>query len=234
MRFDVLSLFPEMFQGVFEHSIVKIARAKGLVEIVHWNIRDFTQERHEQVDDRPFGGGPGMVLMPDPVFRAVEHVHAQAEPAGRLVMLTPQGTRLTQRVAQELAGHPRLLLLCGHYEGFDERIRIGLEPLELSVGDYVLTGGEIAAMVVIDAVSRLVSGVLGDAGSAADDSFSEEGQLEYPHYTRPRTYRGMSVPDVLLSGNHAAIDRWRREQSDQRTHRPRSGPDGRRRGQLTT
>ena len=224
MRFDVLSLFPEMFQSVFEHSMVNIGRERGLVEIVHWNIRDFAQDRHRQVDDRPFGGGPGMVLMPDPVFRAVEHVQAQADPPGQVVMLTPQGTRLTQAEVKRLADRARLVLLCGHYEGFDERIRDGLRPLELSVGDYVLTGGEIPAMLVIDAVSRLVPGVLGHESSAANDSFGEEGKLQYPQYTRPRTYRGMPVPEVLLSGDHAAIAQWRHEQSADRSRRARARP----------
>jgi len=225
VRFDVLSLFPGMFGSVFEHSMVKIGQEKGLVEIVHWDVRDFTQQRHRQVDDRPFGGGPGMVLLADPVFRAVEHVRAQAEPPGELILLTPQGQRLTQALARDLAEQPRLVLLCGHYEGFDERIRIGLAPREVSIGDYVLTGGEIPAMVVIDAVTRLVPGVLGDPGSVADESFSREGHLDYPQYTRPRTYRDMPVPEVLLSGNHAAIERWRRDQAQQRSRRAPRAPD---------
>jgi tRNA (guanine37-N1)-methyltransferase len=171
------------------------------------------------VDDRPFGGGPGMVMMPGPVFDCVEAVRAMADPPGELVMLTPAGERLTQRVVEQLARAPRLLLLCGRYEGFDERIRLGLRPREISAGDFVCNGGEVPAMLVIDTVIRLIPGVLGDDQSAADESHSEDGRLEYPQYTRPREFRGMTVPDVLLSGDHGAIAAWRQEQSAVRSRR---------------
>jgi tRNA (guanine37-N1)-methyltransferase len=213
MRFDVLTLFPEMFSGYLSESILKLAQERGLVQVHTWNIRDWATGKHKQVDDRPFGGGPGMVMMPGPVFDCVEAVQRKAEPLGQLVMLTPAGERLTQRIVEELAKEPRLLLLCGRYEGFDERIRLGLKPREISAGDFVCNGGEVPAMLVIDAVIRLIPGVLGDDQSAADESHSEPGRLEYPQYTRPREFRGMSVPEVLLSGDHGAIAEWRRQQS---------------------
>jgi tRNA (guanine37-N1)-methyltransferase len=214
MRFDVLSLFPEMFQGYLSQSILKLALERGLVQIHLWNFRDWARGKHRSVDDRPFGGGPGMVIMPGPVFAAVEAVRGQAADPGLLVLLTPAGQRLTQNLVRELAGYSRLLLLCGRYEGFDERIRLGLHPREISVGDFVCNGGEVPAMVVIDTVIRYVSGVLGDAASVADESHSAPGRLEYPQYTRPRVFRDLAVPEVLLSGNHQAIARWRREQSE--------------------
>jgi len=222
MRFDVLTLFPEMFSGYLSESILKLAQQRGLVSVHTWNIRDWATGKHKQVDDRPFGGGPGMVMMPGPVFDCVEAVQKMADPPGQLVMLTPAGERLTQRVVEELAQEPRLLLLCGRYEGFDERIRLGLKPREISAGDFVCNGGEVPAMLVIDAVIRLIPGVLGDEQSAADESHSEEGRLEYPQYTRPREFRGMTVPDVLVSGDHGAIAEWRRQQSDLRSRRPRT------------
>jgi tRNA (guanine37-N1)-methyltransferase len=210
---------------------LKRAQENGLVAVHRWNIRDWSPDsKHKKVDDRPFGGGPGMVIMPEPVFAAVEAVQAQADP-GLLIMLTPAGERLTQAMVAELATHPRLLLLCGRYEGFDERIRLGLKPREISVGDFVCNGGEVPAMLMIEAVMRLIPGALGDEESAADESHAEPGRLEYPHYTRPREFRGLAVPDVLLSGDHGAIARWRREQSALRsrpvsdtTDRP-SGPE---------
>src|SRR5437764_2050027 len=217
MRFDVLTLFPEMFQGYLTQSLLKLAIQKGLVEIRLWNIRDWAQGKHRSVDDRPFGGGPGMVLMPEPVFAAVEAVQAQAPEPGLLVMLTPSGERLTQPLVKELAACKRLLLLCGRYEGFDERIRLGLRPREISIGDFVCNGGEVPAMVVIDTVIRYVPGVLGDPESVTEESHSESGRLEYPQYTRPRVFRGMAVPEVLLSGDHAAVARWRRQQSQARS-----------------
>src|SRR5947209_3830429 len=217
MRFDVLTLFPEIFEGYLTQSLLKLALQKGLVEIHLWNMRDWAAGKHRQVDDRPFGGGPGMVIMPEPVFAAVEDVQAKAAEPGQLVMLTPAGERLTQAVVKDLSAQRRLLLLCGRYEGFDERIRLGLRPRELSVGDFICNGGEVPAMVVIDTVIRYVPGVLGDAASVTEESHSEPGRLEYPQYTRPRVFRGMEVPDILLSGNHSAIARWRREQSEARS-----------------
>jgi len=217
MRFDVLTLFPDLFAGYLSQSILKLAIDRGLVQIHLWNIRDWATGKHNMVDDRPFGGGPGMVMMPGPVFDAVEVVQAELGDPGELIMLTPAGERLTQKVVQELATKKRLLLLCGRYEGFDERIRLGLKPREISVGDFVCNGGEVPAMVVIDTVIRLIPGVLGDEESATDESHSQEGRLEYPQYTRPREFRGMSVPEVLLSGDHGAVAEWRQQQSDLRS-----------------
>lgn len=218
MRFDVLTLFPEMFPGYLGQSLLKLAIERGRVDVRLHDIRDWAQGKHRQVDDRPFGGGAGMVLKPDVVVECVEAVRAQAEPPGRLILLTPQGRRLTQRVTEELAGERRLLLLCGRYEGFDERVREILEPDEISIGDYVLNGGEVAAMVMIDTVIRLVPGVLGKEESSYHDSFSAGNRLlEHPQYTRPREYRGREVPEILLSGDHQAIARWREEQSLERT-----------------
>lgn len=217
MRFDVLTLFPEIFTGYLTQSLLKLAIEKGLVQIHTWDIRQWAKGKHRSVDDRPFGGGPGMVLMCEPVYACVEAVQAEAAEPGQLILLTPAGQRLTQPVVQELACEKRLLLLCGRYEGFDERIRLGLKPREISIGDFVCNGGEVPAMVVMDTVIRYVPGVLGDPDSLVEESHSEEGRLEYPQYTRPRVFRGMSVPDVLLSGNHQAVARWRQEQSKQRT-----------------
>jgi tRNA (guanine37-N1)-methyltransferase len=219
IRFDVLTLFPDLFQGYFAQSLLKLAIDAGLVQIHLWNIRDWAADKHQKVDDRPFGGGPGMVLMAQPVVDAVEAVRAKAEPPGTLLMLTPAGERLTQRVVEELATKERIILLCGRYEGFDDRIRQVLKPREISVGDFVCNGGEVPAMVVIDTVIRLVPGVLGDEQSAADESHSEDGRLEYPQFTRPRSFRGLEVPEILLSGNHQAIAKWRREQSDLRSRK---------------
>jgi tRNA (guanine37-N1)-methyltransferase len=217
IRFDVLTLFPGIFESYVRHSLLDDAIRAGLVQVQTWNIRDWTEDKHQKVDDRPFGGGPGMVMMAQPVVDCVAAVRAKAEPPGQLVMLSPAGERLTQRTVEELAGEPRLLLLCGRYEGFDDRIRQLLSPREISVGDFICNGGEVPAMVIIDAVIRLIPGVLGDAESAADESHSEPGRLEYPQYTRPRAFRGLEVPDVLLSGNHAAIAKWRREESEKRS-----------------
>ena len=225
IRFDVLTLFPGIFESYARQSLLEDAIAAGLVQVHTWNIRDWTQDKHQKVDDRPFGGGPGMVLMAQPVVDAVEAVRAKAEPPGKLVMLTPAGERLTQRTVEKLAKEPRLLLLCGRYEGFDDRIRQLLDPWEISVGDFVCNGGEVPAMVIIDAVIRLVPGVLGDEQSAADESHSEEGRLEYPQYTRPRVFQGLEVPEILLSGNHQAVAKWRREQSELRS-RERNKPAG--------
>jgi len=216
MRIDIVTLFPELFAPYLSTSIVGRAVERGLASIHCTNPRDFAQGTHRSVDDRPFGGGPGMVLMCQPVFEALEHLDKQHDGEPLRILLTPQGEKLNQTIVSELAAAPWLVLICGHYEGFDERIRTGAKVREISIGDYVLSGGEPAAMVLTDAVVRLVPGALGDEGSAADESFSR-GTLEYPHYTRPREFRGMNVPEVLLSGDHAKIDAWRREQAVQRT-----------------
>ncbi|MFA5864524.1 MAG: tRNA (guanosine(37)-N1)-methyltransferase TrmD [Phycisphaerae bacterium] len=216
MRIDVLTLFPQQVDDFLRYSIIGRAREAQVVEIVCANIRDFSRDKHHKVDDTPCGGGPGMVISPEPVFNAVEAVEAlDARPATR-ILLTPQGQVLDQRLVKELAGKERLLIIAGHYEGFDERIRMGLNPLEISIGDYVLSGGEPAAMVLVDAVVRLIPGVLGDEQSAVRESFSE-GLLEYPQYTKPREFRGMKVPDILLNGDHAKIEAWRKEKALERT-----------------
>jgi len=212
MHFDVFTLFPGMFRGPFEESILKRAQEQQLVSLALYNIRDATTDKHHVVDDYPYGGGAGMVMKPDPVFTSVEAVYQ----GGPIILLTPQGRLFTQHLAQELAHEARLTLLCGHYEGVDERIRHYLATDEISIGDYVLTGGELAAMVLIDAVSRLVPGVLGAPDSVVEESHSS-GLLEYPQYTRPPDFRGWRVPDLLLGGNHGAIARWRRKESLRRT-----------------
>jgi len=223
MRFDVLTLFPETFQGYLDQSLLKRAIDLGLVEVQLHDIRDWARDKHKSVDDRPFGGGPGMVLKVEPVVDCVEAVRRREVDPGHLVMLTPQGRRLDQAAVQRLAEHRRILLLCGRYEGFDERIRVVLAPEEISVGDFVLSGGEVAAMVVIDAVVRFVPGVLGDEQSNTDDSFSGERRLlEFAQYTRPRVYRGLEVPEILLSGNHQEIARWREENRTERTRQRRA------------
>ncbi len=222
MRFDVLTLFPEIFSGYLTQSLLKLAIDRGLVRIDLHNIRDWTHDKHHCVDDRPFGGGPGMVLKPEPVVECVEAVQAAGEAPGRVVLLSPQGRPLTQRLVEELATHGRLLLLCGRYEGFDQRVTDILEPEEVSIGDFVINGGEVAAMVVIDAVIRLVPGVLGDEESGRFDSFSTGNRLlEFAQYTRPREYRGLEVPEILLSGDHERIAQWRDESSRQRTKQRR-------------
>jgi tRNA (guanine37-N1)-methyltransferase len=217
MRFDILTLFPGIFDGYLQQSLLKKALDAGIVEVHLWNFRDWTTDKHKSVDAPPYGGGPGMLIRCEPVFACVEHVQQQGQAPGQLVLLTPQGRRLDQPLVRELVARERLVLLCGRYEGFDERIIQGLQPLEISVGDFIVNGGEVPAMLLIDAVIRLVPGVLGDETSSKYDSFSESGLLEYPQYTKPREFRGMRVPDVLLSGNHQAIARWRQEQSLQRT-----------------
>ena len=222
MRFDVLTLFPDIFQGYLGQSLLNKAIQAGLVHVHLHNIRDWSKGKHNTVDDRPFGGGPGMVLKVEPVVECVEAVQALAEQEGRLVMLTPQGRPLDQPAVERLARQERILLLCGRYEGFDERIRTVLKPEEISVGDYLLNGGEVAAMVIIDAVIRLVPGVLGDEDSTVSDSFSGETRyLEFAQYTRPREYRGLEPPEVLLSGNHEEIARWREQDSRLRTQQRR-------------
>ncbi|MHC4711964.1 MAG: tRNA (guanosine(37)-N1)-methyltransferase TrmD [Planctomycetota bacterium] len=215
MRIDVITLFPEVFEGFLDTSIPRIAREKGLVEVRLHNLRDYAEDERGTVDDRPYGGGPGMVLLCEPVFAAAEDVLGDDSEAS-LIMLCPQGEKFNQAIAEELSKMPRLVLLAGHYEGFDERIKLGLSPREISIGDYVLSGGEVPAMVLMDAVIRLIPGALGDERSAREDSFSQ-GLLEYPQYTRPRDYRGMQVPEVLLSGNHGLVAKWRAEQALERT-----------------
>jgi tRNA (guanine37-N1)-methyltransferase len=216
MRIDVLTLFPEMFAGPLDASIVGRARERGLVEIRLVNIRDHSTERQRIVDDYPYGGGGGMVMKPEPVFAAVEAVRCRGECRERVVLMSPQGRRLEQAGVAELAAYEHLVIICGHYEGVDERVREHLADEEVSIGDYVLTGGELPAMVVIDAVTRLLPEALGAEHGAASDSFAA-GLLEHPHYTRPAEFRGWKAPEVLLSGNHEAIRRWRREQALRRT-----------------
>jgi len=217
IRFDLLTLFPEMFSGYVSQSLLKHAIQADLVEVKLWNIRHWAEGKHQKVDDRPFGGGAGMVFLPEPTISCVEAVQADGKEPGQVVMLTPAGRRLTQSVVGELAEASRYLLLCGRYEGFDDRIRQLLNPIELSIGDFVCNGGEVPAMTVIDTVIRLIPGVLGDEASAVDESHSEPGRLEYPQYTRPRTFRGLDVPEVLLSGDHGRIEAWRAEQSRRRS-----------------
>ena len=244
MRIDVLTLFPEMFESVLGSSILKRAgqemvdpkdpakRRPAAVEYHLTNIRDFTLDKHAKVDQRPFGGGPGMVMQCQPIWDAVRAVEREGSAHATRVVMTPQGRTLDQRLVEDLAVKPRLLIIAGHYEGIDERVIERLDPvIEVSIGDYVLTGGELAAMVLIDAVVRLLPGVLGDAASVNYESFSKdsEGGLDCPHYTRPQTWEGIPVPEVLLSGHHGAIESWRREQSRQRTAKRRPdllGGDG--------
>jgi tRNA (guanine37-N1)-methyltransferase len=226
MRFDIFTLFPGMFAGIFEESIIKRAVSKNLVKIDLHNIRDYVRDEHKTVDDYPYGGGSGMVLKPEPVFEAVEDILGRIFGQGGfkigkgaafpIVLLTPQGRLFSHAVAEEMAKQSHIVLICGHYEGVDERIRENLVNDEISVGDYVLSGGELAAMIIVDAVTRLLPGTLGSRESALDDSHAM-GLLEYPQYTRPQVYRGWEVPGVLISGNHAKIKRWRREQSLRRT-----------------
>jgi tRNA (guanine37-N1)-methyltransferase len=223
MQFEVFTLLPEVFPPYLESSILQRARQRGLIDVRLHNIRDYTHDRHHTTDDTPYGGGGGMVMKPEPVFEAVESVLALASeqiPPVPIILLTPQGRVFTQRVAEELSRHARIALLCGRYEGVDERIRRHLVTDEISIGDYVLTGGELPALLLIDAISRLIPGVLGDPTGAEDDSHSM-GLLEYPHYTRPPEFRGWKVPEVLLSGDHAKIDKWRREQALERTFETR-------------
>jgi tRNA (guanine37-N1)-methyltransferase len=216
MKIDILTLFPDMFTGVFQESILKKASERGLVSFRVTNFRDFADNKHRKVDDYPYGGGAGMVLMPQPLFDAVDHVKAQTASDARVILMTPQGERFTQKKAEELAKEEHLIFICGHYEGYDERIREHLATDEISIGDFVLTGGELAAMVIVDSVVRLLPGVLGNEASPVTDSFST-GLLEHPQYTRPADFRGMKVPDVLLSGNHARIETWRKKESLRRT-----------------
>ncbi|MBD3672439.1 MAG: tRNA (guanosine(37)-N1)-methyltransferase TrmD [Planctomycetaceae bacterium] len=222
MRFDVLTLFPALFDSYLDQSLLNKAIEAGLVDVNLWDFREWTTDKHRSVDDKPFGGGPGMLIACDPVYQCVEHVQQQADTPGQLIMLTPQGRTLDQKLVEELAEKPRLVMLCGRYEGFDDRIRQGLQPMEISAGDFICNGGEVPAMLVIDTVIRLVPGVLGDETSHKYDSFSHSGLLEYPQYTRPRVFRGMEVPEILLSGDHGKIEEWRKEQSLKRTRELRS------------
>lgn len=216
MRIDILTLFPDMFAGPLDESIIRRARTAGILDLRIHNLRDWTHDRHRTVDDTPYGGGPGMVLKPEPIFEAVEALRADGGGPAKVILTSPSGRVFRQAWAMELAETPRLILVCGSYEGFDERVREHLADDELSIGDYVLTNGALPAMVVVDAVTRLLPGALGDATSAIEESFSE-GLLEYPQYTRPADFRGWSVPEMLLSGNHAAIFRWRHQQALRRT-----------------
>jgi tRNA (guanine37-N1)-methyltransferase len=216
MHFDILTLFPGLFLGVFEESILKRAREAGQLTIALHNIRDYAAGRHQVTDDAPYGGGGGMIMKPEPIFAAVEAVLGQELATTPVILLTPQGRLLTQRVARELARHQHLLLICGRYEGVDERVHQHLVTDEISIGDYVLSGGEVPAMVIVEAVTRLIPGVLGDPSATFEDSYAE-GLLEYPQYTRPPIFRDQGVPKVLLSGHHAEIVRWRRQQALRRT-----------------
>ena len=238
MQFEVFTLLPEIFPPYLDASILKRARQRGLIEVNIHNIRDYTHDKHHTTDDLPYGGGGGMVMKPEPVFEAVESVLgidpalSTPEPESNIpiILLTPQGRVFNQNIARELSAHPRIALLCGRYEGIDERIREHLVTDEISIGDYVLTGGELPALIMIDAIARLIPDVLGDATGAEDDSHAM-GLLEYPHYTRPPEFRGWNPPEVLLSGDHAKIDKWRREQALERTLRKR--PDMLEKAELT-
>ena len=223
MRFDVVTLFPEIFSGYLDQGLLKKAIDRSLVNIQLHDLRTWSTDKHQKVDDRPFGGGPGMVLQVQPVVDCVEHVQKLETTPGQVILLTPQGKPLDQPLVEKLADQPRQILLCGRYEGFDQRVIDVLDPLEISIGDYILNGGEVAAMVMIDAVIRLLPGVLGDERSAIEDSFSTGNRLlEGPQYTRPRQYRGYDVPEVLLSGDHKAIAQWRKEQSEKKTRQERA------------
>ena len=217
MKIDVLTLFPGMFPGPLDESIIKRACESGRLQLGVHDLRDYTHDRHRTVDDRPFGGGPGMLMKPEPLFEAVEALRGKKT---RVILTSPSGRPFRQQIARELAAEEHLLLVCGSYEGFDERVRQGLADDEISIGDYVLTNGALPAMVIIDAVTRLLPGVLGDDESSQDESFSG-CLLEYPQYTRPAEFRGMNVPEVLLSGDHAAIEKWRREQATVQTRQRR-------------
>ena len=221
IRFQILTTFPEMFQGPLSESMIRKAQEAGLVEVQVHNLRDWTRDRHRSTDDVQFGGGEGMVMLAEPIIEAVEDLRQRNCGASRVVLLTPQGRLFNQSLARRLAEEENLILICGHYKGVDERVVEYLRPDEISIGDYILTGGELPAMVLVDAVARLVPGVVGDFGSVASDSFQEEWVLDCPRYTRPQEVRGLRVPEVLTSGNHAEIDRWRRRQRLERTRERR-------------
>jgi len=219
MIFDILTIFPEIFRSPLAESLLKKALDRGLIQVRTWNLRDFTADRHRTTDDYPYGGGAGMVMKAEPIYRAVEEIKSQ-NPEARSVLLTPQGERFHQGLAKELSGQNHWILICGRYEGLDERVRLGLVDREISIGDYILNGGEVPALVFMEVLSRYVPGFLGSDQSMEEESFSD-GLLEYPQYTRPPVFRGMEVPEVLLSGNHAEIKRWRRRESLKRTYRRR-------------
>lgn len=221
MKFHLVTIFPEFFAGPFQHGVVARARESGRLDIQVHDLRNWTRDRHRTVDDRPFGGGEGMVLKPEPLFEAVESIWPERPAGSRVVLLSAQGRRLDQRLARELAGASELLLICGRYEGVDERVAEHLADLELSIGDFVLSGGELAAAVVVDVVARLLPGVLGNQASAVVESFGESGLLDCPHWTRPAEFRGWKVPEVLLGGNHAEIENWRRKAAYDKTARLR-------------
>jgi len=213
MRIDIITIFPKMFEGVLNESIIKRAQAKGKVRIFVHDLRDYTEDKHRKVDDRPFGGGSGMLMRPEPLFKAIKKLKTRE---AKVILLSPQGEKLTQKIAKESSNFKHLILICGHYEGVDERVRLKLAEREISIGDYVLTGGELPAMVLVDALVRLLPGVLGDKNSLNFESF-EGNLLEYPHYTRPARFKGMAVPRILLSGDHKKIESWRKKESLKRT-----------------
>jgi tRNA (guanine37-N1)-methyltransferase len=220
MFFDILTLFPEMFKGPFSESILKRARKKDIIDIRTINIRDFADDKHHTADDAPYGGGAGMVMKAGPIYRAWENAQNERSQNSKTILMSPQGERLNQKMVNDLSSEAGLTIICGHYEGIDERVRDSIVDQEISIGDYVLTGGELPAMILVDSISRLINGVLGDADSCKRDSFYN-GLLEHPHYTRPREFRGFKVPDVLLSGNHQKIERWRKKESLKRTYKRR-------------
>jgi tRNA (guanine37-N1)-methyltransferase len=221
MKFDIVTIFPKMVEGPLQEGIVARAIAKGLLDVRVHDLRDFTTDRHRVVDDMPFGGGPGMVLKPEPLFAAVDRIRETRGAPSAIVLTSPDGGRLTHAVAARLSALDHVVILCGRYEGVDERVREHLATEAISIGDYVVSGGELPALVIVDAVARLVPGVVGDESSVAGDTFARDGLLDFPQYTRPAEFRGMSVPPVLLSGHHAEIEKWRREQAIERTRRHR-------------
>ena len=221
MKFDIVTIFPRMVEGPMQEGIVARAIAKGLLDVRVHDLRDFTTDRHRVVDDMPFGGGPGMVLKPEPLFTAVDRIRETRGTPSAVILTSPDGERLTHGVAKRLSALDHVVILCGRYEGVDERVRVHLATETISIGDYVVSGGELPALVIVDAVARLVPGVVGDESSVAGDTFARDGLLDFPQYTRPAEFRGLPVPPVLLSGHHAEIEKWRREQAVERTRRHR-------------
>lgn len=219
LKIDILTIFPDIFKPVLNESIIKRAQESGRVKIAVHNLRDYSQDKHRKIDDRPFGGGPGMVFKPEPIFEAIKKIRSKSRKA-KVILLSPQGKVLNQKLAEKLSKDRHLILICGHYEGIDERVRLRLVDEEISIGDYILTGGELPAMILVDTVVRLVPGVLGDEKSIESESFSQN-LLEYPQYTRPANYKGIKVPKVLLSGDHQAIAKWRKEQAHKITQKKR-------------